>query len=88
MDLSQTGLCIRLDQLPPPGQRLWLAYRDCGASCWVEVLPQSVSEDPSGAFLLRLSFPEGCPYGLFSETVLKPGIRGAGGRDGVTRGAG
>jgi hypothetical protein len=80
LDLSQTGLCVHLDQLPPDGQRLWLAYRDSGAPSWVQVVPQSVSEVPSGGFLLRLSFAYGCPYGLFSETVLRPGIRKAGGR--------
>ena len=72
IDISQTGICLLLRQLPPGKGRLWLGSAEHTAGGWAEVILRSVSEPRADRFLLRLSFADHCPYELFKIAVVQP----------------
>jgi hypothetical protein len=72
LDISQSGLCLILDRLPPTDRALWIGIGGSNPISWSQVILKSLSELDSGQFLLRLSFVEDCPYDLFKHAVLFP----------------
>jgi hypothetical protein len=72
LDISQTGLCIALSDLPPRDRGLWVGIRGTSPMGWSGVVLRSLSEPQPGRFLLRLSFVNDCPYELFKYVVFQP----------------
>jgi hypothetical protein len=72
VDISQSGLCLMLSQLPPRDRGLWVGIGGGDPACWSGVVLRSLAEPRPGQFLLRLSFVKDCPYELFKYVVLQP----------------
>jgi hypothetical protein len=71
VDLSQTGLSLLVEHLPPSDRSLWIGASKSSRIPWSEVALRSLSQLAPGHFLLRLSFLESCPYELFKAAVLR-----------------
>ena len=69
LSISQTGLLVLTDVVPPPGAELWFRMAEGVALDWVEV-DLKVSESNARGNLVRLVFGEQCPYDLFKDVVL------------------
>ncbi|MGO9596566.1 MAG: hypothetical protein ACLP7Q_00930 [Isosphaeraceae bacterium] len=72
-DVSQTGLCLIVDRLPPDNRDLWIGLKGTLPVVWSRVVLRSLSEPYPGCFMLRLSFKESCPYDLFKLAVTHKG---------------
>jgi hypothetical protein len=70
LDLSQTGLSMTACRLPNHDRGLWIGLRDADPIAWFEVALRSVSEPKPGAFLLRVSFVDHCPYDMIRFALL------------------
>jgi hypothetical protein len=72
-DISQTGLCLLVDRLPPDNRDLWIGVKGTWPIVWSRVVLRSLSEPYPGCFMLRLSFKETCPNDLFKLAVMPKG---------------
>lgn len=68
-DISQTGLCLIVDRLPPDNRDLWVGVKGTRPIVWSRVILRSLSEPHPGCFMLRLSFEESCPYEFLKLAV-------------------
>ena len=71
LNISQSGLSLMIDSPPPGDCKLWVGMVEMEPCEWAEVTVRSLSEPEPGRYRLGLSFPHGCPYGLFRIAVLK-----------------
>lgn len=71
LNISQSGLSVIVDSLPPGDRKLWVGMEGAEPCEWAEVTVRSLSEPQPGRFRLGLSFAHGCPYSLFRIAVLK-----------------
>jgi hypothetical protein len=71
LNMSQSGLSLIVDCLPPGDRKLWVGMGGEEPGEWAEVAVRSVSEPLPGRYRLGLSFTHGCPYSLFRFAVLK-----------------
>jgi hypothetical protein len=71
LDISQTGVLVLCDALPPANVRVWLRLETPQVSDWVEVIPRGTTSDALGGHRLRLAFRESCPYDIFKAVVYK-----------------
>lgn len=70
LNISQSGLSLIVDCLPPGDRKLWVGMEGTEPGEWAEVAVRSVSEPKPGQYRLGLSFAHGCPYSLFRFAVL------------------
>jgi hypothetical protein len=70
LDISQSGLSLIVDCLPPGDRKLWVGMGGMEPGEWAEVAVRSVSAPKPGQYRLGLSFAHGCPYSLFRLAVL------------------
>jgi hypothetical protein len=74
VDISQTGLMVLSEAVPPADGRIWLRLETPLITDWVEVVVKGSSLAAPGAHRVRLAFREGCPYDIFKAVVYtKPG---------------
>jgi pSer/pThr/pTyr-binding forkhead associated (FHA) protein len=74
IDISQTGLLVRSETIPPVDAQVWLRLEDARLPDWVEVVVKGGTPEPSGVYRVRLAFRESCPYDLFKAVVYtRPG---------------
>ena len=71
LNISQSGLSLIVDCLPPGDRKLWVGMVGVEPGEWAEVAVRSVSVPKPGQYRLGLSFAHGCPYGLFRFAILK-----------------
>jgi hypothetical protein len=70
-DVSQTGICLIVDRLPPNNRDLWIGVKETWPISWSRVVLRSISEPLPGRFMLHLSFKESCPYDLFKLALMQ-----------------
>jgi len=70
LNISQSGLSLIVDCLPPGDRKLWVGMGGVEPGEWAEVAVRSVSVPKPGQYRLGLSFAHGCPYSLFRAAVL------------------
>jgi pSer/pThr/pTyr-binding forkhead associated (FHA) protein len=74
VDISQTGMLVLSERIPPADQRLWLRLENPLISDWVEVVLKGATHANQGGHSVRLAFREACPYDFFKAVVYqKPG---------------
>jgi predicted component of type VI protein secretion system len=74
VDISQTGVLVLSEAVPPPGERLWLRLETPQVTDWVEVVLKGSTPQAPGAHRVRLAFRDACPYDIFKAVVYtKPG---------------
>jgi hypothetical protein len=75
VDISQTGIQVVSEAVPPADQRVWLRLESPQPSDWVEVVMKGTSPEGQGkAHRVRLAFLHSCPYDFFKVVVYrKPG---------------
>lgn len=69
LDLSQTGISLISEAIPPENQPAWVRLDGPQASDWVEGTVRGISQRDPGRFLVRLAFRDGCPYDFFKAAV-------------------
>jgi len=70
LNISQSGLSLIVDCLPPGDRKLWVGMEGTEPGEWAQVAVRSVSEPKPGQYRIGLSFVYGCPYSLFRFAVL------------------
>ncbi|GAC1469468.1 MAG: hypothetical protein NVSMB9_13340 [Isosphaeraceae bacterium] len=76
-NLGHGGALIHVGLKPPTQNSLWLCMAGSPPRAWVEVLVVSMTVQVEGTYLIRLKFPEICPYEMFQEAVLGWDLDGA-----------
>jgi pSer/pThr/pTyr-binding forkhead associated (FHA) protein len=71
LDISQTGVLVLSEEVPPAGERIWFRLETPQITDWVEVVPKGSAPGTAGAHRVRLAFREACPYDVFRAVVYK-----------------
>jgi hypothetical protein len=71
LDISQTGLMVLSEAVPPAGGRLWLRLEAPEVTDWVEVILKGSTPEVPGVHRVRLAFRDACPYDIFKAVVYK-----------------
>jgi pSer/pThr/pTyr-binding forkhead associated (FHA) protein len=71
LDISQTGVLVLSEAVPPAGERIWFRLETPQITDWVEVVPKGSAPGTAGAHRVRLAFREACPYDIFRAVVYK-----------------
>lgn len=71
LDISQTGVQVLSEAVPPADQRIWLRLARPHATDWVEVVMKGSSPEAQGAHRVRLAFLQSCPYDFFKVVVYR-----------------
>jgi hypothetical protein len=75
LNMSQFGLCLLVDSLPPGDCKLWVGMVGAESCEWAQVSVCSLSEPQPGRYRLGFTFAHGCPYSMFRIAVLKSRAR-------------
>jgi len=68
-NISTGGALVYLGQEPPDSGKAWVRLAGQDVSQWVRAEVLGVTTDDIGNHLVRLTFPEGCPYELFRSAA-------------------
>ena len=60
---------VSVDQAGPSTEKAWMCLAGQDVTQWVGAQVTGVAVDESGNQLVRLAFPEGCPYDVFRAAV-------------------
>jgi hypothetical protein len=71
VDISQTGVLVLSEAVPPADERVWLRLETPQVTDWVEVVPKGSTPEGPGAHRVRFAFREACPYDIFKAVVYK-----------------
>jgi pSer/pThr/pTyr-binding forkhead associated (FHA) protein len=69
VDISQTGMLVLSEKVPPADQQLWLRLENPLITEWVEVVMKGATHANQGGHSVRLAFREACPYDFFKAVV-------------------
>ncbi len=68
-NISTDGALVSLGQERPDSGKVWVCLAGQDVSQWVRAEVAEVTADDIGNHLVRLTFPESCPYDLFRSAV-------------------
>jgi hypothetical protein len=68
-NLSTGGAMVSVDQARPVAEKAWICLVGQDVTQWVGAQVTGVTVDESGNHLVRLAFPECCPYDVFRLAV-------------------
>jgi hypothetical protein len=69
LDISQTGMLVLSETVPPADGQVWLRLESPQPSGWIEVLIKGATAAGPGMHRVRLAFRDTCPYDLFKAVV-------------------
>jgi len=68
-NISTDGTLVSLGQERPDSGKVWVCLAGQDVSQWVRAEVAGVTEEETGNHLVRLTFPEGCPYEVFRSAA-------------------
>jgi hypothetical protein len=68
-NISTDGALVSLGQERPDSGKVWVCLAGQDVSQWVRAEVAGVTADDTGNHLVRLTFPESCPYEVFRSAV-------------------
>jgi len=76
-NISTDGALVYLGQERPDSGKVWVCLAGQDVSQWVRAEVAEVTAEDIGNHLVRLTFPEGCPYEVFRSAAWGEPIAGA-----------
>ena len=68
-NISTDGTLVALGQERPDSGKVWVCLAGQDVSQWVRAEVAEVTAEETGNHLVRLTFPEGCPYEVFRSAA-------------------